>query len=174
MPQSTATAPKPTSARIKGRRVAFAVYYGLLAAICAAAAVQISQQVFFTSSPPSPFASCHEGLRALHAALDRARTAAGTDGEDSEDTAIARFRSALDPEWTYRDGIAASCKASAGDQRALDAIERLRYAEEHAVRREAGELAPLRRRVQAIVERDLAMEDRSTAPVHSKSADTPQ
>jgi len=37
---------------------------------------------------------------------------------------------------------------------ALDAIEQLRYAEEHAVRREAAELAPLRRRVQAIAPHD--------------------
>jgi hypothetical protein len=174
MAKAAATAPTRSSARTRGRWIAFAIYYGIVVAICAAAAVQISQQVFFASSPPSPFATCREGLRALNAAVDRARKAAGPEGEDSEDRAIGRFRSALDPEWTYRDGIAASCKTSADDQRALDAIERLRYAEEHAVRREAGELAPLRRRVQGIIERDLAMERRSPAPDHSKSADTPQ
>ena len=61
----------------------------------------------------------------------------------------------LDPEWTYRDGVAATCRGSVEDERALDAIERLRYAEEHAARREAGDLAPLRRRVRAIVDGQL-------------------
>src|SRR5262245_19506233 len=126
-------APKRPSARTRGRWAALAVYYGIVVAICAAGAVQISRQVFFASSPPSPYSSCREGLRALSAAVERARRAAGTDGADSEDMAIARFRRALDPEWTYRDGVATSCKPSAADQRALDAIERLRYAEEHAV-----------------------------------------
>jgi hypothetical protein len=142
--------------------------------ICAAASVQISRQIFFASSPPAPYSTCGEGLLALSAAVDRARRAAGTSGEDSEDAALLRFRGALDPEWTYRDSVAASCKASAQEQGALDAIERLRYAEEHAVRREAGELAPLRRRVQAIVERDLALEDPAIAPDLSKSAQIPR
>ncbi len=48
-----------------------------------------------------------------------------------------------------------SSAAGARDATTLDAIERLRYAEEHAVRREAGELAPLRRKVQAIVDGEL-------------------
>ena len=69
--------------------------------------------------------------------------------------ALARFRSTLAPAWTYRDGVAASCRGSEDNERALDAIERLRYAEEHAARREAGDLAPLRRRVRAIVDGQL-------------------
>jgi hypothetical protein len=102
---------------------------------------------------PSPYAGCREGLRALALAVERAREAAP--GMDGEDAAIARFRSSLEPEWTYRDGVAAACRGSARDERALDAIERLRYAEEHAARREAGDLAPLRRRVRAIMDGEL-------------------
>ena len=60
--------------------------------------------------------------------------ASGTEGEDK---ALEQFRRALEPEWSSRDAIARSCRGSAVDERALDAIERLRYAEEHAVRREA-------------------------------------
>jgi hypothetical protein len=75
--------------------------------------------------------------------------------DQGEDAALDRFRSALEPVWRYRDDIASRCRDAPRDKGALDAIERLRYAEEHAVRREAGELAPLRRRVQAIVDRDL-------------------
>jgi hypothetical protein len=146
-------APAEPSPRRTGRRVAQAIYYGSVAAICVGSTVQIAHQLFYTPGAPSPFASCREGLSALARAIDRARAAApGTDGEDA---ALARFRTALEPDWRFRDGIAATCRGSAPDERALDAIERLRYAEEHAVRREAGDLAPLRRKVQAIVDNDL-------------------
>jgi hypothetical protein len=128
-------------------------YYGLAAVIIVMCTVQVVRQVFFLPVRPSPYPGCREGLLALARAVERARDAApGTDGEDA---AVARFRSGLDPEWGYRDGIAAACRGSARDERALDAIERLRYAEEHAARREAGDLAPLRRRVRAIVDGEL-------------------
>jgi hypothetical protein len=141
------------SARARGRKVAVGVYFSLAAAVIVACTVQIVQQVFFLPVRPSPYPACREGLLALARAVDRAREAApGTDGEDA---AIARFRGALEPEWGYRDGIAAACRGAAEDERALDAIERLRYAEEHAARREAGDLAPLRRRVRALVDVEL-------------------
>lgn len=143
----------PLSARALGRRIAFAIYYAIAGTICIGGAIQVSRQIFFVPHRPSPYPTCHEGLHALVTAVDRARKAAP--GIDGEDAAIERFRGALEPEWGYRDGVLSSCKGSAGDERALDAIERLRYAEEHAVRREAGDLAPLRRRVQAIVESEL-------------------
>lgn len=144
---------RPDDPRARGRRIAQAAYYAVAAAIIIASTLQILQQVFFAPFTPSPYGSCREGLLALVRALERAREAApGTDGEDA---ALARFRGELDPEWTYRDGVAATCRGSAEDERALDAIERLRYAEEHAARREAGDLAPLRRRVRAIVDGQL-------------------
>ncbi len=144
----------PLSPRARGRRIALVVYYALVVAVCLAGAVQITYQVLFEPEPKAPYATCHEGLRALFSAVTRAREAAAGSGGD-EDTALSRFRTALQPEWTYRDGVAFRCRASARDAGTLDAIERLRYAEEHAVRREAGELAPLRRSVQAIVDREL-------------------
>ncbi|MCK6586642.1 MAG: hypothetical protein HUU21_40665 [Polyangiaceae bacterium] len=163
-PDSNEKSPSPSllRARRRGRRVAFAIFYSICGWICISGAVQITQQVFGSPAGPSPYAGCHEGLLALVSAVDRARSAApGTDGEDA---AIERFRGALLPEWRYRDAIAGACGKRAADKRALDAIERLRYAEEHAVRREAGDLAPLRRRVQAIVENELgAGSSRGTA-----------
>jgi hypothetical protein len=86
---------------------------------------------------------------------------------DGEDAALADFRRALSPEWDDRDHIEDLCRPSPSSMAALDALERLRYAEEHAVRREAAELAPLRRRVQAIVPREqssTAAEPTSPAP----------
>ena len=156
MPETPAPNTPDRSPRAVGRRVAVLVYYGIVAAIGAAAAIQLTQQVFFVPAPTPPYASCHDGLHALFGAVARAREAAAGAG-GGEDAALARFRRALEPEWTYRDGVASQCMSSAGsgDAAALDAIERLRYAEEHAVRREAGELAPLRRKVQAIVDGEL-------------------
>jgi hypothetical protein len=149
---STAT-PKSTSGRKRSRAMAVIVYYALIGVICIAATTQITRQVFFQPRVAAPYSSCHEGLLALVSAIERARRAApGTDGEDP---AIDRFRTALNPEWTYFDAVGDACRGSVKDEGALDAIERLRYAEEHAVRREAGDLAPLRRKVQAIVDTDL-------------------
>jgi hypothetical protein len=145
----------PQSAKTLGRRIALALFYALVGAICAAATIQVAAQVF-TEGPRSPYPSCDDGLRALVAALERARSAAAegsgpSQENEGEDAALARFRSALEPEWRYRDGIAAACRESETSEQALDVIERLRYAEEHAVRREAGDLAPLRRKVRALV-----------------------
>jgi len=153
MPQTDRQNSTPSLHR-EGRRIALTVYYLVVVLVGGAAAFQITRQVFFEPRPPVPFATCHDGLRALFAALDRAReTAAGSEG--GEDDALSRFRRALDPEWGHRDGVALQCRGSASDVATLDAIERLRYAEEHAVRREAGELAPLRRKVQALVDGEL-------------------
>jgi len=159
----------PSSPRARGRRMALIVYYIMVVLVGGAAAVQISRQVLFGPGPatlgndapsgavstaPLPPGTCHQGLRSLFDALTRAReAAAGSEG--GEDAALARFRKALEPEWNRRDGVASRCRGTAKDAATLDAIERLRYAEEHAVRREAGELAPLRRKVQAIVDSEL-------------------
>ena len=171
MPSPTPESPNavpgtPSGARRRGRLIAIGLFWAVTVGIAVASATQVTQQVFFNLCPaglscPGPAStvsfsssSCREGLLALHGAVERARlAAAGTDGEDA---ALARFRAALAPEWNHRDDVAAACRARPEDEGALDAIERLRYAEEHAVRREAGELAPLRRRVEAIVDRELS------------------
>ncbi len=162
----------PPSPRKRGRLLASLVFWALTAAVALASAVQVTRQVLFnpcagglscSGAPAEPsFKGCRDGLLALHAAVERARlAAAGTDGEDA---ALARFRTALTPEWGYRDDVAEACRGKAEDEGALDAIERLRYAEEHAVRREAGELAPLRRRVEAIVDRERSQPGRPGTP----------
>jgi hypothetical protein len=170
------------SARRRGRRIATGVFWAITAAVALASAVQVTRQVLFDPCPgglsctgapaPASMKTCREGLLALHAAVERARrAAAGTDGEDA---ALARFRAALTPEWGYRDDVAGACRGAAEDEGALDAIERLRYAEEHAVRREAGELAPLRRRVEAIVDRELSRPGTpSSAPGHPTPSNPP-
>lgn len=157
VPENPSNPPNPPGAtgRARGRRIALTLYYAVVALVGGTIAVQVTQQVFFEPAAPPPYATCQQGLQALFSAVARAReAAAGSEG--GEDAALARFRSALEPEWTYRDGVASLCRRPAattgGDTGTLDAIERLRYAEEHAVRREAGELAPLRRTVERKVQ----------------------
>ena len=160
--------PKPhvgRSPRALGRRLGAVLYWAMVVAVCVTGAAEVTWQVHFAPAPAAPYATCHDGLRALFGALVRARDAA-SNTEAGEDAALARFRDALQPEWQYRDGVASRCRAAAKDEGALDAIERLRYAEEHAVRREAGELAPLRRRVQAIVDGELGGRLGPSSPSH--------
>ena len=125
-------------------------------------AVQVVREAFFARQPdgPLPFASCRDGLHALYAAIERGREAARQANESGEvrpgeETALARYREAVNPTWRYRDQIADLCRTTPEQAGALDAIERLRYAEEHGVRSQAEELSSLRRRVRQIVQQSL-------------------
>ncbi len=140
----------PDDARIKrrGRRIAAIVFLSFVSAWVLAVAAQITQQALAPRSDPSPYRDCREGMVALHGALVRARNAA--EGDLDPESALRTFRGELDPEWTLLPGIRKTCTA-APELRSLDALERLRYAEEHAVRREAASLATLRRQVAADV-----------------------
>lgn len=148
-----AKSPPPASdldrAKKRGRRAAFTIFYVLAVGVSVGGSAQIFVQAFQRREAPGlGVTSCADGLGKLTGAIERARKVASvTDGEDA---ALADFRKALGPEWEDRDHIEDLCRSSAQSMAALDAIEQLRYAEEHAVRREAAELAPLRRRVQAI------------------------
>jgi hypothetical protein len=157
-------------ARARGRRIAFALFYAVAAAISLAGAVQIFSQAFRRhEAPEAQIRSCSEGLSRLSSAVARARRAASvTDGEDA---ALDDFRKALLPDWDSRDQIEDLCRPSAASMADLDAIEQLRYAEEHAVRREAAELAPLRRRVQKAVplEAEPAQNPSDSAPSSTAS-----
>lgn len=85
----------------------------------------------------------------LIAALQRARQAAAAE-EFGERASLDRFRRALLPEWRMRGELASICSSDPWAAEALPAIDRLRYAEEHAVRYESVDLAPSRRHVMAI------------------------
>jgi len=120
------------------------------------------REAFFPTPPtePPPFTDCRSGLRALYDAIELGREAAreeherGSDDAD-EETALARYRAAVSPLWRYRDAVANMCRLSPEHEGALDAIERLRYAEEHGVRSQAAELSSLRRLVRRIVQQKL-------------------
>ncbi len=89
------------------------------------------------------------------------------EGESEVGAALARFRDALQPEWSHFEAVRRACKVTEIDQHSLDAVERLRYAEEHAVRREAGSLEVLRKQVAKELQATSAASTSDSAPAHS-------
>lgn len=135
-----------------GRRLGIALYSAILSAFVLICGTQVMYQGF--TSPRTPKASdCRSGVHGLIAALRRARQAAASE-ETGERASLARFRQALLPEWQSRGNLSDSCGADPWARDALSALDRLRYAEEHAVRYESVDLAPSRRQVLEI-ERSL-------------------
>jgi hypothetical protein len=127
-----------------------AAYYALVAIFIVIAAGNVTWAIWSPRFRAQPRIDCGAGLESLKRGIERARGAAGEVPNADEDVALARFREALLPEWEQRDAIAAACETNAELARTLDVVERLRYAEERAVRREVSELAPLRRRVEQL------------------------
>lgn len=128
----------------------FAAIVSTFTLVCS---VQILTAVFSDGTEPAPL-ECRKGILKLIAAVERARQAAAAES-GGEREAIFRFRRALEPEWQWRPGLTARCADDRSALRALGEVDRLRYAEENAVRHEALDLAPRRRRVQAL-QKDLA------------------
>lgn len=134
----------------RGRRVAYTLFYSLVVLFTLGSAARITVQVY---SPGEPWAGdCEGGLRHLASSLAEAqRSSEGTDLGGEE--ALRRFREAIAPGWAVRAAVESTCHATnnAALIEAYDALERLRYAEEIGVRRQAHDIAPLRRRARALV-----------------------
>jgi len=132
------------------------IFYSGVVVFCAAMSIQISIQVL--SSNPAPYdGGCRGGLRSLAGALESARTASeGVD--DQPEVAIVKFRAALSPAWDARDGVFKVCERehNATLLADFDLLERLRAAEESAVRRDARDLSSLRRRAREARVRDFS------------------
>jgi hypothetical protein len=134
-------------ARRRGRRGLMIAYYTIVAGFILLAAGNVTYQVWAPVFRTYPDLDCRGGLSDLARAIDRARQAASSFSEAGEDIALAQFRGALSPEWDRHDAIAKACGRDRELASLLDVVERLRYAEERAVRREVSDLAPLRRKV---------------------------
>ena len=129
-----------------GRRIGIAVFSAIFAGATLLWTIQILTEVW-GSAPPS-LAGCARGTASLERAVERARLAYAVEaGDEDERAALARYRTALDPEWEQRKAVEAACKADENGQKHLKDVIALRYAEEHAVRYESLGLAPLRRRI---------------------------
>lgn len=124
-----------------------ALIFGLLIAIPTAVwATQVIVQAF--SSPDPHGVDCKSGLKELVAGLDSAQKSASPHANETE--ALAAFRASLGPAWEDPRVVRAAC---AGDPELLGfygRVERLRYAEEHAVRYAARGLAGDRNAVNAM------------------------
>jgi hypothetical protein len=142
--------PRPISElerrRRLGQRVGIAIFAAIFSGATLLWTIQILTAVWGTA-PPSP-QGCVAGTASLQQALVRARAAyqAGSGTED-ERAALARFRTALMPEWGEEKAVKAACQSEQAGQERLKNVIALRYAEEHAVRYESLGLAPQRRRL---------------------------
>jgi hypothetical protein len=133
-----------------GRRAGIVVFALIVSGATATWTLQILYAVF-APSLEKVATECQGGTRDLLLAVRRARLAAASE-DGNERAALARFRAALEPEWSTRTSLDALCRQDPKGRAALTDIDALRYAEEHAVRYEAVGLAPQRRRVQALYE----------------------
>jgi len=131
-----------------GRTLGIVVFAFLVAGFTVVCSVQICLQVWAPHAEPAPF-DCSAGTLALADAIDAARLAAAD--EPDEQAALTKFRGALAPTWRYRPALGRSCASSTEAARHLRAVDRLRYAEEHAVRYAAVDLAERRNEVKRLI-----------------------
>lgn len=145
---------QPTQMQVstrRGRTAGTVLLVVLLTTFTAVCSVQIIQQAW---NPPgwTGGATCREGTLGLIGAVHRAREAAAR-STGGERVALAMFRGALEPEWSLRADLGRRCATEPSIRRALPQIDRLRFAEEHALRYEALDVAGWRREVDAIEQR---------------------
>ena len=119
-----------------------------MAAFTVVCSVQICLQVWSPRSEPLRV-GCTAGTLQLVEAIEAARVASADEAE--EQAALAKFRGALSPAWTFRPALNGACAGDAAAVRRLHAVDRLRYAEEHAVRYGAVDLAKRRREVKGFI-----------------------
>jgi hypothetical protein len=131
-----------------GRTLGIVIYAVLVAAFTVVCSVQICLQVWAPPVVPAPF-DCSAGTVALVDAVDAARLAAAD--EPDEQVALAKFRGALASTWKYRPALTSACAPNSAALLHLRAVDRLRYAEEHAVRYAAVDLAGRRHEVKRLM-----------------------
>jgi hypothetical protein len=135
-------------ARQLGRTIGIAVFSLIVAAFTAVCSVQICLQVWAPEITPTTI-DCSAGTLQLVEAIEAARLASADQAE--EQPALAKFRGALTPAWTHRAAIDRACTGDVGAIQRLRAVDRLRYAEEHAVRYGAVDLAKRRQEVKRLL-----------------------
>lgn len=130
----------------RGRSVGGFVFMVLVVVPTAIWASQVIRQAFAT--PDAAGINCEAGLSELLKGLDQARASARPAAD--EDEAIEAFRANLGPTWTISRQVRAACKSVPARLVQYGRIERLRYAEEHAVRYETRGLSADRHAVEGI------------------------
>ena len=136
--------PSLAGVRQLGRTLGITVFGLLMAAFTVVCSVQICWQVWNPPVIPSTV-GCSAGTLELVEAIEAARVASADQVE--EKAALARFRGTVAPAWAHRSFLQHSCAGDPEAIRRLHAVDRLRYAEEHAVRYGAVDLAKRRQEV---------------------------
>jgi hypothetical protein len=134
-------------ARRRGRTIGLVVFTAIVTLFTGVCSFQILAQAWAKPVVHTTI-ECRSGLSALIAAVRRARVAASK--VSGERAALAEFRSALEPEWSMRPALDDHCSRDADALKGLGEIDRLRYAEEHALRYEALDVASRRTRVETL------------------------
>lgn len=133
--------------RQAGRTAGIVVFAAVVSAFTVVCSVQICIQVWAPKIVPSPV-DCAAGTLLLVDSIEAARVAASE--MVGEQAALSAFRNTVAPAWTYRAALGLECKRDAKAFERLRAVDRLRYAEEHAVRYEAADLAARRHEVERL------------------------
>lgn len=119
--------------------------------LSAVSTYQIIKPTLFPDPVPTAL-TCRKGALELYGSLRSARlNALGHDKSERE--ALTEFRNSLLPVWRQEPAIRRICIKD-GDKQALAALrtlERLRYAEERAVRHSSNDLSHLRAKTPALV-----------------------
>jgi hypothetical protein len=137
-----------TRVRQLGRTIGIAIFGSLVVAFTVICSVQICLQVWAPKVQPTTI-GCATGTLRLVEAIDSARLASAD--QAGEQAALTKFRGALLPAWAFRPALGRTCAGDAASLRRLHAVDRLRYAEEHAVRYGAVDLAKRRQEVKSFI-----------------------
>jgi hypothetical protein len=156
--------PSLSAARLRGKRVAFAILTVVSSAFIVSSTVQITRAVFgygfeplpVGAAPGSPEERCASGIRGLAQALDRAggRLSSVASAANDAET-MAALRPGLSPEWDRADEVRLACAGAQGGPSAWAALQRLRVAEEQSGRLGKAELSSVRSDVTAHLPADL-------------------
>jgi hypothetical protein len=144
--------------RRRGRTLGVVVFSAIVASFVGVCTVQICLQVWAPKITAE--SECRSGVVTLRDALEQARLAAAQ--EEGEQAALARFRSIVTSPWKLEPAVARACASDRAGSEALQELVRLRYAEEHAIRYEASDLAARRRQVNELIPRLKADGDLSS------------
>jgi hypothetical protein len=142
--EATVRDAKDEHVRELGRNVGLVVFGVLVVAFTATCSIEICLQVWAPEVGPLTV-GCAAGTLKLVDAIDAARVAAVD--QPGEHAALARFRAVVAPAWTMRPALGRACARDPQALQHLHEVDRLRYAEEHAVRYGAVDLANRRQEV---------------------------
>jgi hypothetical protein len=148
--------PKRVNSGRSGKLLATAIYGLGIAGVTVVLSVQVIQQAFWPEAMQTDL-SCPAGVRHLVHAVQRARqSAAGQESvalgrkEQSERRTLQRFRDQLSSTWPILPTLRSRCASDPVATRALILVERLRYAEEQALRHYSTTSGPLRSELNAL------------------------